>query len=150
MVYTVYQRPPFIEPGSTSMSASFRQWAFDANGCPVFTDPVQTEVKTEDLPLETVVVPVVETPNLPALIPPPPLQPPRRLVIRCTSEYHAWACGLADWMGGLDLTLLVETGLRKLAEGSGFEQLPPRRYYPVTALTREERRRRRRERRRKD
>jgi hypothetical protein len=131
------------------MSASFRPWHFDSDGCPVFEDAPDL-AKSEDLPLETVVVPVVETPNLPAVIPPEPVAPPRRLVIRCTPQYHAWACGLADWMGGLDLTLLVETGLRRLAEGSGFDQLPPRRYFPVTALSREERRRRRRERRRKD
>lgn len=52
-----------------------------------------------------------------------------RLVVRCTPEFHAWAAGLADFWG-VSLTSLVEQSLRRAAESSGFDQLPPRRYLP--------------------
>ncbi len=60
-----------------------------------------------------------------------------RIVLRCSPEYHAWACGLADWMGGIGLTLTLETGLRRLAESSGYPTLPPRRYRPGPRPARE-------------
>jgi hypothetical protein len=49
-------------------------------------------------------------------------------VIRCTPEFHAWAVGLADFVGFAGLTQLVEHSLRIMAESRGFPILPPRRF----------------------
>lgn len=72
--------------------------------------------------------------GLEVLAGPPPradrmAQAGRKVVLRCSPEWHAWAVGFADWMG-VSITVLVEQALRRMAEGTGYPALPPRRYRP--------------------
>ena len=54
-----------------------------------------------------------------------------RIVLRCTSEFHGWAQGLADHVS-LNVTQLVVQGLIRIAESSGYHHRIPTRYVPQT------------------
>lgn len=94
-------------------------FALDASGCPV-------------LPLQTPVSAPVSTHFGPEIAYPPAMPPEEstRLALRCTPDFHRWACGLADHMS-LNLTQAVVQGLIRIAEGSGYHHKIPTRYAPV-------------------
>lgn len=57
---------------------------------------------------------------------PEPPETETRLVVRCTRDYHDWVAGLADHLGGLNLSQTVDQGFRRIADLAGYSQ-PPRR-----------------------
>jgi hypothetical protein len=101
------------------------EWSIGSDGQPVFTpNPVVLPLETGQKGLET----DQNGSNVVGLMG-APLSPDSRIVLRCTSEFHGWAQGLADHVS-LNVTQLVVQGLIRIAEGSGYHHKIPTRYVP--------------------